>query len=116
MAIPELERQLAEALLTKFCANKVPARFHDKVRLEFATRGNLITLFDRRPVWNDPQAEWTKLKVAQFEWLPRQNLWRLKYTDRNGKWHAYDDKLAPQKKFAALLKEVNEDPTCIFWG
>jgi hypothetical protein len=41
-------------------------------------------------------------------------MWTLYYADRNSKWHRYD--IEPSADFDDLLREVDEDPTAIFWG
>jgi hypothetical protein len=45
---------------------------------------------------------------------PETNLWSLYWADRNSRWHRYDD-LDPGP-VDELLREIAEDPTCIFWG
>ena len=41
--------------------------------------------------------------------------WTLYWADRNSRWHRYDD-LEPTTNLDDVLTEINEDPTCIFWG
>lgn len=38
----------------------------------------------------------------------------LRYADRNDRWHIYFDDVGDTLE--DLLAEVDEDPTCIFWG
>ena len=40
--------------------------------------------------------------------------WTLHWRDRNEKWFAYNDLFSGTA--AELLAEIEEDPTCIFWG
>ena len=42
-------------------------------------------------------------------------LWTLYWLDRNSKFHIYE-RIKPSKYIETLLKEVNSDPTGIFWG
>lgn len=42
-------------------------------------------------------------------------MWTLYYADRNSKWHLYYE-IEPSADFDDLLREVDEDPTGIFWG
>jgi len=41
--------------------------------------------------------------------------WTLYYADRNDRWHEYWD-IESTKSIDKLLKEIDEDPTGIFWG
>lgn len=53
--------------------------------------------------------------IAQFRFDEETRVWALYCADRNTKWHEYYG-LEPNKDLDALLKEVDADPTCIFWG
>ena len=41
--------------------------------------------------------------------------WSLWWSDRNGRWHPYDD-LDATADIDVLIREIDEDPTAIFWG
>ena len=41
--------------------------------------------------------------------------WTLCCRDQHGKWHAYDP-LPPTPDFRKVLREIQADPTGIFWG
>lgn len=41
--------------------------------------------------------------------------WTLYFGDRNGKWVLYFD-LEPNQRVDVLIDELEEDPTCVFWG
>ena len=114
MAIPDTTRLIIESTLISYIEQKIPAHVRDKVRLSYRFRGNTITLFEHRPVFNK-QSEWTNSAVAQFRYNPSGNKWTLYCADRNSRWHRYDD-LEPAEDFDLLLQEVDEDPTGIFWG
>jgi len=42
-------------------------------------------------------------------------MWRLYWADRNSRWHEYVE-AGPTYELEDLLREVDEDPTGIFWG
>ena len=42
-------------------------------------------------------------------------VWRLYFGDRNGKWTLYFD-LEPKQPIDVIINELEEDPTCVFWG
>jgi hypothetical protein len=73
-----------------------------------------VTLIENRPALMKP-GTWVEIVVAQFRYDPDSKLWRLYCADRNSRWHEYWD-TDPTSDFQSLLREVDEDPTCIFWG
>jgi hypothetical protein len=113
MPLPPLIRQLADQLLTDFCAQHSPPHLGDKLRIEFAVAGNKVTITEHRPHFMDP-AKWTVTKVAVLDYDADDGTWELGCFDRNSRRVPY--RTEPTSDLAALLKEVDEDPTGIFWG
>jgi len=101
--LPEIDRRRVSKLLASFDA-RVPARVRDKVRYGHSFRGNSVTLFERRPRYNNPSV-WGQLAVAQFRRNARTGLWSLHCCTQNGRWHLYEG-AAPTRKLASLLAEV----------
>jgi hypothetical protein len=114
MALPDLVRRLVEVRLSKYCLDRIPPHIRSEIRLTHTIRGNSVTLIEERPFYLD-RSRWTRSPVAQFRYDPETQKWNLRCRDRNGRWHLYS-RLAPNKNFEALLREVNADPTGIFWG
>jgi hypothetical protein len=114
MTIPELTQRGAERLLEQFIERRVSPRIRHKVRMSVETRGNNVTLFEHRPVFH-MLGKWTNSKVAQFRYDPDSDRWTLYCSDRHDRWHRYTQK-QPATAIAALLREVDQDPTGIFWG
>ena len=114
MALPELTKKQIEKILGAYCRAKVPAGLHDSVRIGFKIQGNNVTLFEERPAFGKPEL-WVKIVVAQFRFKSQEKEWTLYCADRNSRWHTYSE-VEPSKNFENLLKEVDEDPTGIFWG
>jgi hypothetical protein len=112
LVLPELTKKQVERILTKYCSERLSAYLHDEISLGFKFRGNSVTLYEERPAFARP-GMWAE--IAQFRFKPRTKEWILYYTDRNSKWHEYEF-TEPSRNFEILLKEVHEDPTCIFWG
>lgn len=61
------------------------------------------------------KGEWASMPVAQFRYDTDTQLWSLYWADRNSRWDRYWD-LDPESTLEPLLKEVEADPTGIFWG
>lgn len=114
MPIPDAIRTEAEAHLDRYCVDLIPQHARDKVRIGYIAKGMAITLFEQRPHWND-KSIWTKSDVARIRYSKTDGKWTLYYRDQHGKWHIYDP-LPPTPDFGAVLKEIDEDPTGIFWG
>ena len=114
MPLPPLIRQLMDKKLGKYCEKKIPVDLLDKIRVSYKVRGNSVTLIESRPYWDDP-SEWSNLAVAQFRYDPKDKTWTLYCADRNNRWHLYID-TESSPNLDDLLKEVDRDPTGIFWG
>jgi len=115
MPIPPLIKELAEQKLKKYCDERIPVHVRDKLRLSYGFRGNTVTLFEERAPWRAEMTEWTSHSVAQMRFDQKTNKWTLYCADRNGKWHKYEG-LSPTGDIALILKEIDRDPTGIFWG
>ena len=114
MPLPELTRRMVEKKLGKFCEERIPPHARSEVRLGYHFRGNTATLWEERPLLLR-QEEWSKMTIAQFRLNPQDRRWTLFFSDRNSRWREYYD-LEPDKDFDVLLREVEDDPTGIFWG
>jgi DUF3024 family protein len=102
------------ARIARYCEAKVPAHLRDEARVEMGVRGGSVTIFDCRPPWHEKLTEWSKVPVAQLRYDEATHTWLLYFADRNSRWHRYDD-LGPCS-VAEALKEIDADPTGIFWG
>ncbi|ACM19498.1 protein of unknown function DUF3024 [Geotalea daltonii FRC-32] len=114
MALPQLVKQLVEKKLSDYCKSKVSPELSEKIRMGFRIRRDNVTLFESRPSFPEP-SHWVEIPVAQFRFDPGTGLWTLYCADRNSRWHYYVD-VDPSKNLQNLLKEVDQDPTGIFWG
>jgi hypothetical protein len=111
VAIPEL----ALARVRRLCEDRVPPRFCNEVRVEFDTRGRSITIFETRPPWDGSQGDWTRMRIAQIRYDDDAARYTLHWADRNGRWHPYS-RVRPTRHIETILQEIDDDPTCIFWG
>jgi hypothetical protein len=115
MPLPPLVKTLAEKKIDEFCKKKIPEHAQDQIKLSYKFRGNSVTIFENRSPWREGMKEWTSMVVAQMRYDEKTGEWTLYYADRNDKWHEYRD-IEPTKNIDKLLKEIDEDPTGIFWG
>jgi hypothetical protein len=114
MLLSEFTRKLVETKLVKYCSGRVPSQALNEVRLSFEIIGNSVTLFEERPAYHYP-SNWETISIAQFRFDDQTTKWNLYCFDRNEKWHLYGS-MKPSADFDDLLKEVDRDPTGIFWG
>jgi hypothetical protein len=113
MPIPELERARVERALDKFC-DRVPAAIRSDLTCEYRFRGNTVVLLERRPHFRD-RARHTEHLFAKFVYSPTVGGWSLRWSDRNGRWHAYQG-FQDVPHFRDVLRDVVADPTGIFFG
>ncbi len=115
MALPPDVRQKAESKLAAYCAERVPFRVRDQVRVTYGFRGNSATIFEERPYFRDRDADWTRHPVAQLRHQPDSDTWALYWRRASGRWHRFD----PFKLTSDLddvLAAVDANPYGIFWG
>jgi hypothetical protein len=110
IVLPELDVEKVR----RFCKKRVPDTLADEVRLTVTTRGKNVSIHQRRPVWRGAPGEWTSMPIAQLRY-EGDGEWTLYFGDRYGKWTMYFD-LDPKQPVDTIIKELEEDPTCVFWG
>lgn len=116
MALPAEVKDEAVPLVATYCATKIASEHADQIRIEHRIRGNTITIYECRPPWREEFGpEWTSMRICAFEWDPETRLWTLYARDRNDRRLDYPY-LDPAPTVAPLLRELEDDPTCIFWG
>jgi hypothetical protein len=114
MPLSQFTRKLVESRLSKYCSRRIQSQALNQVRLTFKIRGNSVTLFEERPAFRYP-SNWVTMSIAQFRFDDQTKKWTLYCRDRNAKWHFYHP-LKPSAVFDELIREVDRDPTGIFWG
>ena len=116
MALPADVKDEAIAVVTTYCATKVPAEHDDKIRVEYNVRGGTITIYECRPPWReDSGPDWTSTRICTLQWSPESRLWTLYARDRNDRRRNYPF-IDPAPTVMPLLRELDNDPTCMFWG
>ena len=114
MAFSDDELSHISALLDPWMERRVPIMVRDQLVLPYRVKRHDVLLFEKRPHWRRA-GEWTESPVAKFRFNRTRDLWTLLSCDRHLEWHIYD-LLDPVAKLQVLVKEVDRDPTGIFWG
>ena len=114
MPLSEFEIKRIDKIFNDYCQKKIPPHLHSQITIEFRVRGNEITLFESRPVWDD-HARWIAGKVARFKKDAENQTWSLYWADRNGYWCRYQQ-LPFHRDLEKLLAEVDKNENGAFWG
>jgi len=114
MAFSELEQKKIDKLVGGMCRKRIPAHIKDELELIYRIRGHDVTIFEKRPDWQDPR-EYEEFPVAKLKYVRTKNEWRLYWQRRDLKWHCYD-LLPSSRDLKELVDEVDEDPYCCFFG
>lgn len=101
--------------IAAFCEGNSPAHLADQVRVEHHVRGRHVTICETRAP-GDGEGDWTHQPLAQLRYVPDDGRWTLHWADRNSRWHEYHEGNISTGSAAELLAEIDDDPTCIFWG
>jgi len=96
------------------CRDRIPAQIKNELELIYRTKGHDVTLFEKRPDWDDPNAT-MEIPVAKLKYVRTKNEWRLYWQRRDLKWHAYE-LLSSSSDPKELVDEIDEDPYCCFFG
>lgn len=110
-SVPELD----VARVQRWCAERVPERARHQVRIECEIGPRDLTIVERRAPWRGDAGEWTRFPIARLRYFKTRRYWSLYWRDRNLEFHKYD-LLEPSPNVDDLLRELEQDPTAIFWG
>jgi chorismate mutase len=104
------------ARVQDWCAARIPERVRDRLRVECDVATQYLTVVQCHPLWHgDPESEWVRSPVARFRFTKKSTTWSLYWRDSNSRFHRYDP-LPPTSDIGALLTELEQDPTALFWG
>jgi hypothetical protein len=104
------------ARIRKLCAERVPARASDQVRVECEADSRAVTIVEWRLPWREDYGpEWTRTPIARLRYVRSSRLWTLFYRRHTGRWERYP-LLSSTTRIDPLLNELERDPICVFWG
>jgi hypothetical protein len=101
--------------IRRFCDSLTPTELRNQMRIGMAVDGNRVTLSDERPPWDGKPGDWTSAPFAQLRYQRSTAQWTLWWANSNDRWHRYDG-LGPSPDVGVLIAEIEDDPTCIFFG
>jgi hypothetical protein len=110
MALPESEQLIVDELLGELCERR---SVEAQVKVQHDIRGSRVTLTESRPLFIDP-ATWNEIKVAQLEYSQEPPHWTLFWYDRKNRRQPYPTG-RNRDTLEKLIREVDSDPTGIFW-
>jgi len=114
MAFTELELKRIEKLVGGLCAARSPEHLRDQIRLEYRVQDHSILIYDVRPGWRAPR-ELMEEPCAKIRYVRTRDIWQLYWQRADLTWHRYDP-LSEARSLDALVKHVDEDPHCCFFG
>lgn len=112
MSIPESD----QALITEWCAGRVPAEIQDQLKVVAEFRGNSVSVIETRPYFLDASAAWTRSRVAKITRDPETGEWELFARDRNDQLLGYTKEFGIGRELTSTLAAIDVDRVGIFWG
>ena len=113
MALPKAIKADITRILEKYCNEKIPAEFKNEIQLNYEFYGLSVFLIENRYIkYKD---KWVNMKIAKFKFDLKSGTWALFCSDRNDRWHPYQE-TGNESDFQILLEAVEKDVTGIFWG
>ncbi len=101
----------------KWCEDRTPVEHRDKLRVEVVFRGNSADIIDAHAPWHPEMGnEWEHVRAAKITWDPLSGRWALFALDRNDKLIHYSEEFRVPETLNGVLREIERDPTGIFWG
>ena len=113
-ALQEIQRARVDILLGPMCQPHPDPNVAAQVRRGYHIERNAVVLYESRPSFLKPETR-QEHPVAKFQFNKSRGTWQLYCMFRDLKWRA-DEPLRESRDLAELVREVQTDPTGIFWG
>ena len=115
MALPETDVARVRRWVGERNA-RLPERAMGLIRYEMDVDPRAITILECRPPWREGYGTgWTRRPIARLRYTKVRREWQIYWPDRNLEFHAYN-LVDPTQNIEALLSDIDDDPTGIFWG
>lgn len=107
--------ELAIRTIADWCEARVPVAQRDRVRVELRSRGQTVTIIERRPPYSAGAGQnWSVQPIAQLRY-DLTGYWTLHWVDNTDRWHPLET-AAPAADPADLLMVIDRNPDGVFWG
>jgi len=117
MPIDEFTKESAKKQLDAFCDYRVPLEAREQVNLTYSFWHDSIILYEVRnvpfPSYDNPST--VHMKIARMDFNEETKGWTLWAYDKNEKPLPYLE-LERDVSLEMVIEEIDNDPTCIFWG
>ena len=115
MPLPAMVKAMVEKKVGEFCEKRVPKHVRHEVTVSYKIRGSGVIIYENRAPWSKLAGDkWTSMEIAQLRYDEKSGKWTLYCYTRRGRQDYWD--LEPNKRIEVLLREIDKDPTGIFWG
>ena len=102
-------------MVREFCTAENRHALADKLQNDFDVSGRSITIVECRPPWDGRPGEWTRTPIAQIRYDGKSGTYTVHWMDSNDRWRRYEE-IKPTPDIEVVLREIDEDPICVFWG
>lgn len=105
------------ALIAEYCAQASPAEFADEAKVECVVSGSTVEIVEATRLGAERDEDWLRVPNARLTFAAGQ--WTLHCFDPDSKPIRYDmwePDFEQPTTVAAILAEIEADPTEIFWG
>ncbi len=105
-----------QSTIEKYVESKRPddPEIRKELDLGYSYEGQIIELFEIRPVWNNPK-EIQHIPFARIRFYKSRKLWNLYWMRASGKWEAYEP-LPSSTYLAKIIEIIEEDKHGCFYG
>jgi hypothetical protein len=114
VAFSEVELKRIQQTVGELCRTRSPVHLKDKLCLEYSVKGHDVTIFERRPRWDNPK-EWVESPIAQIKFIRSAGEWRLYWMRADLKSHEYPG-LSSSDQIGDLVREIDANPLACFFG
>jgi len=102
--------------IKRYVESKRPENLEIRKQLDlgFSYDGQIIELFEIRPMWNNPK-EIQNIPFAKIRFYKSKQIWNLYWMRASGKWELYEP-FPNSTHLAKIIEIIEEDKHGCFYG